>query len=128
MWPLYNFSTEGMEYQANDPEKAVSDLDKIKIVPNPYYSYSTYDNNTLQNKVKVTALPRKCTVTIYSVNGTLLRQFTKDSDVPEIEWDLKNFAGIPISGGLYLVHVKTEAGERILRWFGTMRPVDLNSF
>jgi hypothetical protein len=58
----------------------------------------------------------------------LLRQFTKDSDVPEIEWDLKNFAGIPISGGLYLVHVKTEAGERILRWFGTMRPVDLNSF
>jgi len=45
-----------------------------------------------------------------------------------IDWDLKNFAGIPISGGVYLIHVKSDnLGERTLKWFGILRPVDMNS-
>ena len=46
-----------------------------------------------------------------------------------IDWDLKNFAGIPISGGIYLIHVKVVGvGEKVIKWFGTLRPIDLNSF
>ena len=45
-----------------------------------------------------------------------------------IDWDLKNFAGIPIAGGVYLIHVKADnLGERTIKWFGILRPVDLNS-
>jgi len=30
---------------------------------------------------------------------------------------------------MYLVHVKVEGlGERVIKWFGTMRPIDLDSF
>jgi hypothetical protein len=45
-----------------------------------------------------------------------------------LDWDLKNFAGIPIAGGVYLIHVKADGlGERTIKWFGILRPVDLNS-
>lgn len=127
-FPLYNFTTEGIETIDRDITKVQSDLDLINIVPNPYYAWNEYEKNPLSNLVKFTNLPRKCTVTIYAINGTLLRQFTKDSDVSYIEWDLTNFARVPISGGMYLIHVKSDDGERILKWFGAMRPVDLNTF
>jgi hypothetical protein len=30
---------------------------------------------------------------------------------------------------VYLVHVKADGiGEKIVKWFGTLRPVDLNAF
>ena len=44
-------------------------------------------------------------------------------------WDLKNHAGIPIAGGIYLIHVKANGiGEKVIKWFGALRPVDLNAF
>lgn len=128
-YPMYSFSTAGIAPITNDIEKAKNDLDLINVVPNPYYAYSAYEVNQLDNRIKITNLPRKCTVTIYTVNGTLIRQFTKDSDITTIDWDLKNYAGIPIAGGLYIIHVKAdEFGERTIKWFGSLRPVDLNAF
>jgi Flp pilus assembly pilin Flp len=83
----------------------------------------------LDNRVKITNLPKKCTVSIYSTNGSLIRQFTKDESGTAIEWDLKNYAGIPIAGGVYIIHVKADGvGEKIVKWFGSLRPIDLNAF
>jgi hypothetical protein len=62
------------------------------------------------------------------VHGTLVRQLTKDESATSIEWDLNNFAGIPIAGGIYIIHVQTNVGEVVLKWFGIMRPPDLNTF
>ena len=127
-YPEYTFSTDGISATYTNLEKAKTDLDLINVVPNPYYGYSSYEVNQLDNRVKIVNLPKTCTVTIYSLNGTLIRQFTKDEPATYIDWDLKNFAGIPISGGIYLIHIKAEAGERIVKWFGSLRPVDLNAF
>jgi hypothetical protein len=128
-FPKYKFSTESVATTTNNIAKAQSELDLIAVVPNPYYAYSTYETNQLDNRVKIINLPRKCTVSIYTTNGMLIRQFTKDEEGTAIQWDLKNFAGIPISGGVYLVHVKADGiGEKIVKWFGALRPVDLNAF
>lgn len=128
-FPMYTFSTIEVATVEDDLAKAESDLDLINVVPNPYYAYSTYEVNQLDNRIKITNLPRKCTVTIYTTSGVLIRQFTKDSDITSIDWDLKNYAGIPIAGGIYIIHVKADGlGERTLKWFGSMRPVDLNAF
>jgi hypothetical protein len=127
--PVYKFSTEAQATILDDKIKAENDLDLINIVPNPYRAYSTYETNQLDNRVKITNLPRKCEVTIYTMNGTLIRQYTKDSPITSIDWDLKNYAGIPIAGGLYIIHVTSEGlGERTIKWFGSLRPIDLNSF
>jgi len=80
--------------------------------------------------VKITNLPSKCTVSIYSVDGVLIRRYTRDDpNSTYLDWDLKNTASIPISGGLYLIHVNAPGiGERTIKWFGSLRPIDLNSF
>jgi len=129
-YPMYSFSTYKYAPVKNSVETAKSVLDKINVVPNPYYARSDYEINQVDNRVKIINLPTKCTVSIYTVNGILIRQFTKDDpDITYIDWDLKNEAGIPISGGLYLIHVQAPGvGERTIKWFGSLRPLDLNNF
>jgi len=130
MYPKYRFTIEGLNPTYNDPEKTESDLDLITIVPNPYYAYSSYEENALTNTVKITNLPNKCVVTIYNISGTKIRQFKKDNEEPSIEWDLTNFASTPVASGFYLIHVKdnTSGGERTIKFFGAMRQIDLNTF
>lgn len=127
-WPEYTFKTVGVATTQYNATKAESDLEQIRVVPNPYYAYNSYENNALDNRIKITNLPERATVTIYNVNGTLVRQLTKDGSNTYIDWDLKNFAGIPIAGGIYIIHVNTDVGEKVLKWFGILRPPDLNTF
>jgi hypothetical protein len=125
---MYNFETKGVATNTNDVVKAETDLDLINVVPNPYRAYSDYETDQLDNRVKIVNLPQRCEVTIYSTNGSIIRQYNKDETKTYIDWDLKNFAGIPIAGGVYIIHVKSDQGEKIIKWFGSLRPVDLNAF
>ncbi len=144
-WPEYMFNTETIATSVNNTEVGKSQLDLINVVPNPYYAYDDYERSQLDNRIKIVNLPERCTVTIFNMSGTLIRQFIVDkSGIGEprsstagvntdsktsLDWDLKNFAGIPISGGVYLIHVKAEGlGERTVKWFGILRPTDLNSY
>jgi hypothetical protein len=128
-YPMYTFSTDDLETIKKDAETAKNALDIINIVPNPYYAYSTYETSQLDNRVRITNLPVKCTVTIYTLNGILVRQYTKDSEITSLDWDLKNYAGIPIAGGIYIIYIKADGiGERVIKWFGSLRPIDLNAF
>ena len=68
-------------------------------------------------------------MTIYDMNGTLIRQFKKADPLTSLDWDLKNSKNIPIASGTYIIHVNVPGvGEKILKWFGVMRPVDLDNF
>lgn len=125
---MYEFSTKGLQTEFRDAEKIQTDLDIIRVVPNPYYAYSAYEKNALDNRVKITNLPEKCTITIYTVSGLKVKQFTKDSPDTTIEWDLTNFASVPIAGGVYYVHIKSSDGERVIKWFCITRVPDLNTF
>lgn len=129
--PMYRFETESVATEANNPDKSKSDLDLIQAVPNPYYAYAGgpgYEENALTNKIKITNLPVQCVISIYNVNGTLIRQITKDEPKTSVDWDLTNFAGVPIAGGVYIIHVKSSSGEKIIKWFGGLRTPDLNVF
>jgi hypothetical protein len=127
--PKYTFSTTQLSTINNNLAAAKNALNLINIVPNPYYAYSAYEANQLDNRVKITNLPAKCTINIYTISGALVRQFKKDNDISYQDWDIKNTAGIPVSSGLYIIHVDVPGvGEKILKWFGVARPVDLDSF
>ena len=103
----------------------------INVVPNPYYSASAYETQSqLETKVRFINVPGNTTINIYTVDGTLVRTYknTRD-DATTQDWDLHNHNGIPIAGGMYLIHFSTPGiGERVVKWFGTMRPVDLSGF
>ena len=97
-----------------------------------------YEQDQIQNLVKITNLPPDCYITIYSVDGTVIRKLRGPSAslvsgggtaLTSVDWDLKNHKGLPISGGVYLIHIKADGvGEKLIKWFGSLRPVDLNSF
>ncbi len=127
--PMYTFNTKDIETHKNDLTAAKDALSIINVVPNPYYAYSSYEKTALENIVKITNLPEKCTVTIYTLNGTLIRKYNKDDVKTSLDWDLKNSARIPIASGLYIIHVDVpEVGEKILKWFGVLRPIDLDNY
>ena len=155
-FPRYRFSTVGMGPKDNVAEVAKSALDKIRIVPNPYLAYSAYEKNAADTRVKITNLPNNCTITVYALDGTLIRTIrrsinTTDPDpqtgVPieisdgsnidrsaanldnSAEWDLKNEKNVPVASGVYLFVVDApNIGSKTLKWFGAMRPADVSNF
>lgn len=129
-FPMYKFSLKNLSPTIQVKEEKENILSEINIVPNPYYGFSTYESSRLENVIKVVNLPDDCTISIYTVNGTLVRKLKKNSSsITYVDWDLKNDAGIPVAGGVYIIHVKAEGvGERTLKFFCAMRPTDLNAF
>ena len=127
--PMYEFSTDELAVQTNVSSTEDSVCLLFNVVPNPYYAYSNYEFDKLDNVVKIVNLPDVCKVKIYTVSGTLVRSYSKDSPVTSIDWDLKNFAGIPIASGVYLIHINVPGVcEKVLKWFGVIRPPDLDQF
>jgi len=128
-YPVYKFATDEIAIGEVDPGVQASQLDIIKAVPNPYYGLSAYDANQLENNIKIINLPHTCTITIFNSGGQLIRQFSKSSEQTYQIWDLKNSKNIPIASGMYIIHVNAPGiGEKTIKWFGQLRPVDLNAF
>lgn len=138
-YPMYEFSiTKDIATSTGNIELAKTALDQITVVPNPYFAASLYEEDQVENLVKICNLPPDCYITIYSVDGTVIRKLRGPSKglvsgtgtaLTSVEWDLKNHKGLPISGGAYIIHIKADGvGEKIIKWFGALRPIDLNSF
>ncbi|MFZ1688952.1 MAG: T9SS C-terminal target domain-containing protein [Flavobacteriales bacterium] len=127
--PLYTFSSDAQATLTQVADVAEDALDMIGIVPNPYYSFSGYETSRLDNRVKFINLPQTCTISIYNVGGTRIRQYKKDNDLTFLDWDLRNGNTVPIAGGTYICHIDVPGvGEKVIKWFGVIRPVDLQNF
>ncbi len=129
--PLYTFETKSIMTVTNDEETAKNAMDLIQVVPNPYYGNTNYEGDQIDTRVRITNLPKICTISIYNVSGTLVRRVNLDSEINVTgwDWDLKNNYNIAIASGVYIIHVDgKEYGEKILKWFGALRPIDLDSF
>jgi hypothetical protein len=126
--PMYSWSMDLLQTTTASRDVLASALDLINVVPNPYYAFSEYERNRIDTRVKIVNLPDQCTVTIYNVSGKMIRQYKKDNQITYIDWDLKNTIGVPIASGVYLIHVEVPGvGERIVKFFGGMRQVDLET-
>ncbi len=141
--PVYEFEFKGTESrQLTTNEDYVGALENVNVVPNPYYAYSAYETSQFTNVIKITNLPAKAIVTIYSIDGSFIKQFNRDERgamlsgnnrptstgqvYPDLEWDMKNFKEIPVASGVYLIHIAApEYGEeRTIKWFGIGRKFD----
>jgi hypothetical protein len=127
--PLYEIDATGLAPIKNDLATAQSALDLIRVVPNPYYAASRYETSQIDNRVRITNLPQRCDIRIYTVGGTLVRTLRKDDAFTFVDWDLLNQERIPIASGAYIIHVNApNIGEKVVKWFGVTRPIDLDTF
>lgn len=129
--PRYRFSSN--DIAAKQGEQFGKDaMELINVVPNPYYARahgSGYETSTIDNRVKFTNLPERCEISIYTLDGQLVRRLKKDDEASHLDWDLKNQARVPIASGFYIIHVNGfDLGEKVLKWYGIMRELDLDSF
>ena len=141
--PVYELEFKGTESrQLATQEEYVGALANVNVVPNPYYAYSSYETSQFTNVIKITNLPAKAVVTIYSIDGSFIKQYNRDEReailsgsnrptstqqvYPDLEWDMKNFKDIPVASGVYLIHIAApEYGEeRTIKWFGISRKFD----
>ncbi len=130
--PTYHFSTSNLAEVVGTKEIGKTALDMVSITPNPYYAYAGYEDpgNQLDSKVKIINLPTKCVVSIYTQGGFLVRRIKKDDNSKTyLDWNLKNDVNVPIASGVYLIHIYADGiGERVIKWFGIMRPSDFDTF
>ncbi len=140
--PSYRFTIEGQAAEDLIAAEDQSVLDVVNVAPNPYLAFSNYETSQFTTTVKITNLPPRSIVTIYSLDGKFIRQYRRDEQgipqsdrsnpgiratqvTPDLEWDLKNSKGIPIASGIYLIHINGyELGERTIKWFGVNRKFD----
>jgi flagellar hook assembly protein FlgD len=125
---MYEF--DGAEIAPKVSDKiGTKNLDMVNVVPNPYRGYSKYENSPIDSRVKITNLPPECTITIFDMAGNTIRKIKKADESTYFEWDLKNQNNVPIASGLYLIHVKApRLGEKVVRWYGIMHAIDLDSY
>ncbi|MBI3141398.1 MAG: T9SS type A sorting domain-containing protein [Bacteroidetes bacterium] len=132
--PYYTFSTASVapQFSADFGKEA---LKNVRVVPNPYYAQSDYEASQIDNLVKLTNLPEECTIKIYTVNGQLVKTFNKGSSGTgyhntELLWDLKNEAKVPISSGVYIIHIDAPkiGASTTVKFFAVMKPIDLDTF
>ena len=126
--PMYGWSMDDIATKVGSQDQLKEALAMINVVPNPYLAFSEYERNKLDNRVKITNLPERCTIRIYTSNGKLVKTMKKDSPLTYQDWTLTNHVDIPVSGGMYLIHVEVpNVGERVLKAFIAMRMVDLQN-
>ena len=91
-------------------------LNQIEVFPNP-----AMVSSNAAGVVNITNLPTESVVTIYTLAGSLVRQFELEngsqlSQDATLQWDLRSAGGTAVSSGLYFIHVQSEGvGERVLK-------------
>jgi hypothetical protein len=119
-FPVFKFSTHGLQAETSNSEILTEALDIINIVPNPYYWGNHYGNYTYDNYVRIINLPKICEISIFNASGYLIRKITKNDSNTFYQWDMTDKNGNHIANGMYIIHVKVPGiGDKVLKWFGS---------
>ena len=106
------------------PIQVEADMDKIKVVPNPYVISAAWDEARLGNtpfgepirNIAFTHLPTPCTIKIFTVDGDLVQTLEHTSQSGREEWNLLTSERRTVASGIYFYHVKSAIGEKVGRF------------
>lgn len=101
-----------------------ADMDRIKVVPNPYVVSAAWDESRIGNTVfgepirnlAFTHLPSPCTIKIFTVDGDLVQTLSHNDQSGRLEWNLLTSENRPVVSGIYFYHVESSLGEKVGRF------------
>jgi hypothetical protein len=125
---MFSMSTDGLGSRARTEAENRAAIDEIGITPNPYKGVSSYEVSQLVDQVRFTNMPNQATIRIFTVAGTLVRTLEKNSASASFPWDLTTEEGLPIASGMYIIHVDTEWGEKVLKFGVVKKRIQLNTW
>ncbi|MCH7733275.1 MAG: T9SS type A sorting domain-containing protein [Candidatus Marinimicrobia bacterium] len=109
---VFTFSTSTLKTGT-----AVYNPKTINVWPNPYFGFNPEERTPLERKMVFTHLPEtgKATIRIFNLAGELVKKL-EHSDGTQFEtWDLTNNFDIPVGSGMYIVHIETDKGDKVLK-------------
>jgi len=110
-WNMMNKNKPVHPFMSGQP---VSDLDNIKVVPNPYNDKSVkYNWPGEENKLLFINIPLKCTIKIFTVTGDLVKTIHHDDNTTEQSWNQVTDNNQLIFSGVYLFHIKSDMGNKV---------------
>jgi len=97
-----------------DVAKAKSELDRVKVVPNPYIATAIWEprnnfsNGRGERSIHFIHLPQNCTIRIFNVRGELVRTLNHQSSLDDgtADWDLLTKDNIEAAYGVYIYHIE----------------------
>jgi len=101
----------------------------VKVVPNPYIVFNSWEKSSEQRYVRFTHLPNECTIRIFTLAGDLVKVIRhRDTNTQPLDqagtetWDFTNespgstgtaISGQLIASGVYVYHVQSPVGEAV---------------
>ncbi len=116
---VFEFTTDS---QYVDSKLAKDQLDKIRVVPNPYVATASWEPKNAYNsgrgerQIHFTHLPSECTIRIYTVSGELVTTIEHRSDILDgtAFWDLLTRDKLSVAYGVYIYHIDAPGlGEKV---------------
>jgi len=107
---MFKFTAQGQKINLAQEK---SDLNEIKVVPNPYVASAQWELKNPYNSgrgprsLHFTHLPSKCTIRIFTVNGELVIELQHDSPFSDgtADWNMLSKDNLSISYGVYVFQV-----------------------
>ncbi|MDZ4713382.1 MAG: hypothetical protein SGI89_13815 [bacterium] len=113
---FYDFNVTAPVVGNNDLAKSQNDMEKIRVVPNPYYGFSDLQQSTTTRFITFRNLPRTCSIRIFTLSGDFIRKLDKSNDESTLAWDLRNLESVPVASGMYIALVEAPGiGEKIIK-------------
>ena len=116
---VFEFTTEK---PAVDTDLAVTSLDNIQVVPNPYIVANNMEaplppavtSGRGERRIEFRKLPTDAKVYIFTSAGSLVRTLNHDGDIHNgtLAWDLKTYENLDIAFGVYFYVIESSVGKK----------------
>lgn len=115
---FFEFTMKG---QGFDQSKAVSELNNVIVVPNPYVGAASWEPLSTEvgrgeRRIYFMHLPSQCTISIYTLSGKLVDTIEHSNTIADGQesWNLVSKDGMDIAYGVYIYHIDApNIGETI---------------
>ena len=103
------FTVQPPQLATDDRPVTKGDLDRVKVVPNPYVVTSAYEQGGDIRRLLFTNVPPQGIIRIYTAAGTFVQQLTWTPEMlngsGDLFWDMRSREGFDVAPGLYLFTV-----------------------
>jgi len=125
IWTIYNSGevtpTEGNDFTITSTAFSFDtvDLEKIKVVPNPYFVRNPWEVSSDYGILRFTNLPNVCTIRIYTLAGNLIKTIEHEVEANATSsiqggserWDILTDNDQRPASGIYIYHISAPDGE-----------------
>jgi hypothetical protein len=116
---VFEFTTEKPNV---DNDLAVTSLDNIQVVPNPYIVANNMEaplppavtSGRGERRIEFRKLPTDAKVYIFTSAGALIRTLNHNGDIHNgtLAWDLKTYENLDIAFGVYFYVIESSVGKK----------------